>query len=106
MQGYQKFHFFPESTSRAAYSVVSYRTMSKFERMQAFMYALIPYKYYKNRIINSREKVEKSFLPLLVYGDFFRRSKAAYSTVDGRIWLKFELVRDFMHVLVNCKYKK
>ena len=32
--------------------------------------------------------------------------KAANSVVSGPIWPKFELVRDFMHVLVTCKYKK
>ena len=31
---------------------------------------------------------------------------AANSVVSSPIWPKFELVRDFMHVLVNCKYKK
>ena len=31
---------------------------------------------------------------------------AAKSVVSGLIWLKFELFRDFMHVLVTCKYKK
>ena len=36
----------------------------------------------------------------------FRRSRAANSVVSGPIWPKFELVRDFMHVLVTCKYKK
>ena len=35
---------------------------------------------------------------------FFRRSRAANIVVS--IWPKFELVRDFMHVLVTCKYKK
>ena len=36
----------------------------------------------------------------------FRRSRAANSVVSGPIWPKFELVRDFMHVLVTCKYKQ
>ena len=36
----------------------------------------------------------------------FRRSRAANSVVSCPIWPKFELVRDFMHVLVTCKYKK
>ena len=40
------------------------------------------------------------------YGKFFRLSRAANSVVSGPIWPKFELVRDFMHVLVTCKYKK
>ena len=41
-----------------------------------------------------------------LYGKFFRHSRAANSIVSGPIWPKFELVRDFMHVLVTCKYKK
>ena len=40
------------------------------------------------------------------YGKFFKRSRAADSVVSGSVWPKFELVRDFMHVLVTCKYKK
>ena len=41
-----------------------------------------------------------------VYGDFSRRSRAANSAVLGRIWPKFELVRDIMVVLVTCKYEE
>ena len=36
----------------------------------------------------------------------FYTSRAANSVVSGPIWPKFELVRDFMHVLVTSKYKK
>ena len=36
-------------------------------------------------------------------GNFFRCSRAANSTVSGLIWPKFELVRDFMHVLITLK---
>ena len=39
-------------------------------------------------------------------GIFFRRSRAANSTVGGLIRLKFELVRALMHVIVTCKYEK
>ena len=46
------------------------------------------------------------FSPLKVYGNFFRRSRAVNSTVLGRIWPKFELVRDIMGVLVTCKYEE
>ena len=45
------------------------------------------------------------FSPLSVYGNFFRRSRAANSAVHGRIWLKFKLVRDIIDVLVTCKYE-
>ena len=36
-------------------------------------------------------------------GIFFKRSRAANATVQGLIWPKFELFRDFMSVLVACK---
>ena len=39
-------------------------------------------------------------------GKFFRHSRAANSIVSSPIWPKFELVWDFMHVLVSSKYKK
>ena len=32
---------------------------------------------------------------------FIRRSRADYSKVGGGIWPKFELIQDFMHVLVG-----
>ena len=38
--------------------------------------------------------------------EIFRCSRAANSVVSGPIWPKFELVPDFMHVLVTCKYQK
>ena len=40
------------------------------------------------------------------FSHYFRRSRAANSVVSGPIWPKFKLVRDFMHVLITCKYKK
>ena len=36
-------------------------------------------------------------------GDFSRRSRAANSAVYSPIWSNFELVRDFMVVLLTCK---
>ena len=45
------------------------------------------------------------FFPLLAYGDFSRRSRAANCAVHGRIWLDFEPGRDLMVVLVTCKNK-
>ena len=44
--------------------------------------------------------------PIMLYRKFIRRSRATNSVVSGPIWPKFELVRDFMHTLVTCKYKK
>ena len=70
------------------------------------MYVLITCKYEKDPIKNSRENVMTSFLPLYVYGNFFRRSRAANSLVGGQIWPKFELIQDIMHVLITCKFEK
>ena len=41
-------------------------------------------------------------------GVFFKRSRAANSAVLGRIWPKFELIRDIIDVLqlVTCKYEE
>ena len=38
--------------------------------------------------------------------DFFTQSRADNSAVKGRIWLKFELIRDVMAILVTCKYEE
>ena len=46
------------------------------------------------------------FSQLQVYGNFFRRSRAANSAVLSQIWLKFELVRYIIDVLVTCKYEE
>ena len=43
------------------------------------------------------------FLPLKVYGDFSRRSRAANSAVLGPIKSNFELGRDYMVVLLTGK---
>ena len=70
----------------------SSRIRPNFKFIQALMYVIITSKYGMDPIKNSREKVATPFFPILVYGDFFRRSRAANSTVSGRIWLKFELI--------------
>ena len=57
-------------------------------------------------IKNERASMETPFSHYNYMGIFFRRSSAANSVVSGPIWPKFELVRDFVHVLVTCKYKK
>ena len=70
------------------------------------MYVINTCKYEKDPIKNSREKVETSFFQLETYGDFFKRSRAANSSVGGPIRLKFELIRALMHVFITCKYEK
>ena len=61
------------------------------------------------RLIKSKMKELECFtrfLPLLVYGDSSRRSRAANSAVLGSIWPNFELVQDVIDVLVTCQYEE
>ena len=51
-------------------------------------------------------KNERASMQTAFYGKFFRHSRAANSVVSSPIWPKFELIQDFMRVLVTCKYKK
>ena len=44
--------------------------------------------------------------PIISLWEIFRRSRAPYSVGSGPIWLKFQLVWDFMPVLVSCKFEK
>ena len=48
----------------------------------------------------------RQHFPIISLWKFFRRSRATNSVVIGLIWPKIELVRDFMHWLVTCKYKR
>ena len=52
-----------------------------------------------------RASVETAFSHYKSTGNF-QTLKAAKSVVCGPNWPKFELVQDFMHVQVTCKYKK
>ena len=56
--------------------------------------------------LTMNELAWRHHFPIISLWEIFRRSRAANSTVSGPIWLKVKLLRDFMHVLVTCKYKK
>ena len=70
------------------------------------MHVLDTCKNEEDPIKNEGARVFTRFLPLQVYGDFSRRSRAANSAVLGPIWPNFELVRDVVDVLVTCKYEE
>ena len=38
--------------------------------------------------------------------EYFSHSRATNSAISVRIWPKLELVQDFMHVFVTCKFKE
>ena len=70
------------------------------------MHVLLTCKNDVDQIKNEGARVFTRFLPLKVYGDFSRRSRAANSAVLGPIWPNFELVRDVIDVLITCKYEE
>ena len=61
----------------------SIANLPKFELIQAFMHVLDTCKNEEDPIKNEGSSVFTRFLPLEVYGDFSRRSRAAYSAVLG-----------------------
>ena len=92
--------------SRAANSAVLGRILLKFELVRDIIDILVTCKYEEDPIKNEGVRVLTRFSPLKVYGNFFKRSRAANSAVLVRILLKFKLVRDIIDVLVTCKYKE
>ena len=69
--------------SRAANSEVSGGILPKFELIQAFVVVLVTCKNEEDPIKNEGARVLTRFSPLQVYGNFFRRSRAANSAVLG-----------------------
>ena len=72
--------------SRAANSAVVGPIRPKFKLIRALMYIIIACKYEKDRIKNSREKVETPFSPLQPYGSFGRRRRT-----DAGPWVYYKL---------------
>ena len=91
------------SDAQGQLTLVSGGIPPKFEFIQAFIVVLVTCKNEKDPIKNKDSRVLTRFSPLYVYGRFFKRSRAANSTVCGRILPNFELVRDIMIVLHTCK---
>ena len=92
--------------SRAANSEVSDRILPKFILIQAFMADLVTCQNEEDPLENEGTRVFTTFLPLLVYGDFSKRSRAANSSVLRWILSNFDPIRDFISVLVACKNEK
>ena len=92
--------------SRANNSKMSRLILPKIELHRAFMPVLVTSNFDDESIKNEQASIEIPFSPYKTMGKIFRRSRTANSEVSGLIWPKFELLHDFMHVLVTCKYKK
>ena len=69
------------------------------------MPVLVTSNFDDDSIKNERASMETPFSHYKPMGNFLERSRAANFVFSGPIWPKFELVRDFMHVLITCKYK-
>ena len=69
------------------------------------MPVLVISKFDEDTIKNERG-LETPFSHYKSMGIFFRRSRVPYSVGIDPIWPKLELVRDFMLVLVICKFEK
>ena len=61
------------------------------------MHVIITYKYKKEWMKNSREKVEIVF-PIITL--------SVTMETNGWIWLNFKLIQDLMYVIITCKYEK
>ena len=70
------------------------------------MPVLVTSNFDDDSIKKERTRMETPFSHYKSMGNSFSRSRAANFLVSGPTWPKFELVRDFMHVLVTYKYKK
>ena len=93
--------------SRARNSEVTDLIRSEFELVRDFRHLLVTSKFDKDPITKKeRASLETPFSCYKSMGNFFRCSRAPYSVGSGPIWLKFELVREFMPVLVTFKFAK
>ena len=70
------------------------------------MPVLVSSKFDEDQIRNERASLQTLFSHYKSIGLFFRRARAPNSEWSGPICPKFELVRDFMHVLITCKFEK
>ena len=92
--------------SRAANSVVGDGIWQKFKLIQGFIVAIVTCKNEQDSIKNESTRVLTTFLPLKVYGDFFRRSRVANSADPCPILPNFEPIQAFIAVIVTCKNKE
>ena len=93
-------------TLRAANSAVPGRIWSKFELIQAVKVVLFTCKNEEDPIKKGRRYIGHKNPPLLVYGNFPGRSRAANAAVRGEISANFGLIRELMVELVTCKNEK
>ena len=70
------------------------------------MHVLVTCQNEEDPIKNEGARVFTKISPIISLWEFFQTLKGSYPAVLGRNWLKFELVRDIMVVLLTCKNKE
>ena len=70
------------------------------------MPVLVTSKLDEDLIKNERASLETPFSHYKSMGNFSDAQRAPNSVGSGPIWRKLEFVRDFMPVLVTCKFEK
>ena len=68
------------------------------ELVRALMHVIVTCKYEKERMKNSREKVETMF--------FFNHNLSFTMETSDWIWPNFKLIQALMYVIITCKYEK
>ena len=83
--------------SRATYPAVGGPIRPKFELVRTLMHVIVTCKYEKERMKNSREKVDTVF-------SFITLSVTVETT--GWIWPTFKLIQALMYAIITCTYEK
>ena len=82
----------------SAYSAVGGPIRLKFKLVRALIHVIVTCKYGKERMKNSREKVETTVFPIITLSVTMETS--------GRIWPNVELIQALMHIIITCKHEK
>ena len=89
--------------SRSANSLIGDGILTKFKLIRAFIVVLLICKNEYGLFKFESTRVVTTFLPLSVYGDFLRGSRAANPKVQGLIWPNFKPIQAFKVDLFTCK---
>ena len=92
--------------TRARNSEATDMIQTEFKLVWDFIAVLVTSKFDEDPIKKMNELAWRHNFPIISLWEIFRCSRAANYLISGPIWPKVKLVRDFMHVLVTCKYKK
>ena len=86
-----------------ANSIIGEGTLTKFKLIQAFIFALVICKNEEDQFKIESTRVVTTDLPLKVYGDFSRRSRAVNSVIQNLIWRNFKAIQAFIVVFVTYR---